>query len=153
MFLMLVDIFPKLRRIYLREVSWKCRRNSVSTRKYVDSCSPDVGWSFDRCWVYWTIFIFSCTMQAYFRRSRSKKEWLSDILQVFHFLVVIGFLWAGLVEFIRNPPFFDAYGDAATRNSLPKGLFEVSIRSIGIYFFKYSLNTLQTSCYYQYLLI
>jgi hypothetical protein len=69
-------------------------------------------------------------MKAYFRRNRTKNEWLSDALQLVHFLIVVGFLWAGLVEFIRNPPFFDAYGDAATRNSLPEGLFEVSICSV-----------------------
>ncbi|XP_031549201.1 uncharacterized protein LOC116286767 [Actinia tenebrosa] len=71
-----------------------------------------------------------CKMQAYFRRSRSKKEWLSDVIQIIHFLIVIGYLWAGLVEFIRNPPFFDAYGDAATRNSLPEGLFENDPRTL-----------------------
>lgn len=65
-------------------------------------------------------------MLAYFRQRRSVKEWLYFSVHVLHFLVVLGFLWAGIVEFISNPPFFDAYGDAATRNSLPEGLFEVN---------------------------
>jgi len=37
----------------------------------------------------------------------------------------MGFLWAGIVEFIRNPPYFDAYGDASALHDLPEGLFEV----------------------------
>lgn len=71
-------------------------------------------------------------MLAYFRRKRTIREWIFAGLQIFHFLVVLGFLWAGLVEFVRNPPFFDAYGDAATRNSLPPDLFEV--KYVGMYF-------------------
>ncbi|XP_032225545.2 uncharacterized protein LOC5501320 isoform X1 [Nematostella vectensis] len=63
-------------------------------------------------------------------RRRSRMEWFYDIIQVFHFMVVMVFLWAGLVEFIRDPPFFDAYGDAATRNELPEGLFENDPRSL-----------------------
>lgn len=62
------------------------------------------------------------------RRRKTCKDYLSDALQVFHFLVAMCFLWAGLVEFIRNPPYFDAYGDAATLNDLPKGLFEVKVQ-------------------------
>ena len=52
---------------------------------------------------------------------------LSDAVQVLHFVVAMSFLWAGLVEFIRNPPYFDAYGDAVTRNELPEDLFEASV--------------------------
>ncbi|KXJ27774.1 uncharacterized protein LOC110233584 [Exaiptasia diaphana] len=69
-------------------------------------------------------------MLAYFRRKRSIKEWLYFSVHLLHFLTVLGFLWAGIVEFIRNPPFFDAYGDAATRNSLPEGLFENDPRTL-----------------------
>lgn len=58
-------------------------------------------------------------------RRKTCKEYAFDALQVVHFLVAMAFLWAGIVEFIRNPPYFDAYGDAATLNDLPKGLFEV----------------------------
>lgn len=42
----------------------------------------------------------------------------------------MGFLWAGIVEFIKNPPYFDAYGDASTQNNLPEGLFETDPRNI-----------------------
>lgn len=119
----------------------------MNTRKYVIQ-RPDVGRSFDLVTLVFIAFVEksspnSFVMQAYFRRSRSRKEWASDILQIFHFLVVLGYLWAGLVEFIRNPPFFDAYGDAATRNSLPEGLFEVRIP------FKYFINTSKIRFYYQ----
>ena len=58
-------------------------------------------------------------------RHKSWKELFFDVLQVFHFLVAMGFLWAGIVEFIRNPPYFDAYGDATALNDLPEGLFQV----------------------------
>ena len=60
-----------------------------------------------------------------FRRRRTFRDYFFDALQVVHFLIAMGFLWAGVVEFIRNPPYFDAYGDAATLNDLPIGLFEV----------------------------
>ena len=59
-------------------------------------------------------------------RSRGWKCLLRDVLQIIHFFVAMGLLWAGIVEFIRNPPFFDAYGDATSaQNELPTGLFEV----------------------------
>lgn len=60
-----------------------------------------------------------------FRRRRNFRDYFFDALQVVHFLIAMGFLWAGVAEFIRNPPYFDAYGDAATLNDLHKGLFEV----------------------------
>ena len=65
-------------------------------------------------------------------RRKSWKEAFFDVLQVFHFLVAMGFLWAGIVEFIRNPPYFDAYGDASTLNDLPEGLFEVLNRNFSL---------------------
>ena len=61
------------------------------------------------------------------RRHKTWKEYFFDTLQVVHFLIAMGFLWAGVVEFIRNPPYFDAYGDATTLNDLPEGLFEVRV--------------------------
>lgn len=59
------------------------------------------------------------------RRTYSKlKHYTFKILQVIHFGIVMFYLWAGLVEFINNPPFFDAYGDAlAGLNKLPEGIF------------------------------
>lgn len=63
-------------------------------------------------------------------RHKTCKENLFNVLQVFHFLVAMGFLWAGIVEFIKNPPYFDAYGDASTRNDLPQGLFQTDPRNI-----------------------
>lgn len=65
-----------------------------------------------------------------FRRRRTFRDYFFDTLQVVHFLIAMGFLWAGVVEFIRNPPYFDAYGDAATLNDLPIGLFETDPRNI-----------------------
>ena len=62
-------------------------------------------------------------------RRKTCKEAFFDVLQVLHFLVAMGFLWSGIVEFIRNPPYFDAYGDASTLNDLPEGLFEVLNRN------------------------
>ena len=32
--------------------------------------------------------------------------------QFLHFCISMFFLWAGVVEFINHPPYFDAYGDA-----------------------------------------
>ncbi|KAL9980496.1 hypothetical protein ACROYT_G009096 [Oculina patagonica] len=64
------------------------------------------------------------------RRRKTWKEYFYDALQVVHFLLAMGFLWAGFVEFIRNPPYFDAYGDASTLNDLPEGLFETDPRNI-----------------------
>ena len=61
------------------------------------------------------------------RRRKTWKEYFYDTLQVVHFLIAMGFLWAGIVEFIRNPPYFDAYGDASALNDLPEGLFEVRV--------------------------
>lgn len=63
------------------------------------------------------------------RRRRTWKEYFYDALQVVHFLIAMGFLWAGVVEFIRNPPYFDAYGDASALNDLPEGLFETDPRN------------------------
>ncbi|XP_066930762.1 uncharacterized protein [Clytia hemisphaerica] len=52
------------------------------------------------------------------------KYYFFKVLQFLHFGVVMFYLWAGLVEFINNPPFFDAYGDALTNmNKLPEGIF------------------------------
>ena len=64
---------------------------------------------------------------ANLRGRKTWKEAFFDVLQVFHFLVAMAFLWAGIVEFIKNPPYFDAYGDASTQNNLPEGLFEVKV--------------------------
>lgn len=64
------------------------------------------------------------------RGRKTCKDYFFDGLQVVHFVIAMGFLWAGIVEFIRNPPYFDAYGDAATLNDLPKGLFETDPRNI-----------------------
>ena len=61
------------------------------------------------------------------RGRKTWKEYFYDALQVAHFLIAMGFLWAGIVEFIRNPPYFDAYGDATSLNDLPEGLFEVRV--------------------------
>ena len=63
-------------------------------------------------------------------RRKTWKEVFFDGLQVFHFLVAMSFLWAGIVEFIKNPPYFDAYGDASTQNNLPEGLFKVNFKYI-----------------------
>ena len=62
------------------------------------------------------------------RRKKTCKELFYNALQVVHFFLAMGFLWAGIVEFIKNPPYFDAYGDASTRNDLPEGLFEVNFK-------------------------
>lgn len=67
---------------------------------------------------------------ANLRRRKTWKETFFDALQVVHFLVAMGFLWAGIVEFIKNPPYFDAYGDASTLNDLPEGLFEVTVNEV-----------------------
>jgi len=53
-----------------------------------------------------------------------KLEKLQLFLQIIHFLIVMFYLWAGIVEFINNPPFFDAYGDALSKNKLPEGIFQ-----------------------------
>ena len=58
-------------------------------------------------------------------RRRTCQEAFFDVLQVIHFLVAMCFLWAGIVEFVKNPPYFDAYGDASVRSDLPQGLFQV----------------------------
>eukprot|EP00112_Aurelia_sp_Birch-Aquarium-sp1_P003015 Seg1338.4 transcript_id=Seg1338.4/GoldUCD/mRNA.D3Y31 product="hypothetical protein" protein_id=Seg1338.4/GoldUCD/D3Y31 len=50
--------------------------------------------------------------------------------QVFHFLISMCYLWAGVVEFIRNPPYFDAYGDADSHIDLPPKLFENDKRMV-----------------------
>ena len=61
-------------------------------------------------------------------QSRGWKRLCFDVVQILHFLVAMCLLWAGIVEFIRDPPIFDAYGDAtSTQNELPTGLFEVRI--------------------------
>lgn len=64
------------------------------------------------------------------RRRKTWKDVFFDALQVFHFLVAMAFLWAGIVEFIKNPPYFDGYGDASTLNDLPEGLFEVKVSKL-----------------------
>lgn len=52
------------------------------------------------------------------------KQYVYKGLQILHFGIVMFYLWAGLVEFINNPPFFDAYGDALVNlNKLPQGIF------------------------------
>jgi len=62
------------------------------------------------------------------------KYFLFKGLQVIHFAIVMFYLWAGLVEFINNPPFFDAYGDAlSSMNKLPQGIFTVSVFCIITY--------------------
>lgn len=56
------------------------------------------------------------------------KFYFFKVLQIIHFLIVMGFIWAGFVEFINNPPFFDAYGDAIVVSKyLPEGIFVVSL--------------------------
>ena len=38
------------------------------------------------------------------------------------------FLWAGVVEFINHPPYFDAYGDAKKNtDELPRNIMHVSL--------------------------
>ena len=68
---------------------------------------------------------------SYFRerRANSKPRYIFfKTLQILHFGVVMFYLWAGLVEFINNPPFFDAYGDALSGlNKLPEGVFAVRL--------------------------
>ena len=49
------------------------------------------------------------------------------LFQILHFLISMCYLWAGVVEFIRNPPYFDAYGDADSHIDLPPNLFEVNV--------------------------
>lgn len=45
------------------------------------------------------------------------------ILQCLHFAVSMTFLWAGVVEFINHPPYFDAYGDAKKNtDELPRNI-------------------------------
>lgn len=63
-------------------------------------------------------------------RRRTCQEAFFDVLQVIHFLVAMCFLWAGIVEFVKNPPYFDAYGDASVRSDLPQGLFQTDPRNI-----------------------
>eukprot|EP00794_Sanderia_malayensis_P001086 gene1086-427_t len=70
-----------------------------------------VGLSTRRCW-----------------RENLKRD-LCIFLQFFHFLLSMAYLWAGVVEFVRNPPFFDAYGDATASIDLPRGFFQNDPRS------------------------
>lgn len=51
---------------------------------------------------------------------------LSKCLQVIHFMIVMSYLCAGLIEFVNNPPIFDGYGDALSKNKLPEGILLVS---------------------------
>ena len=51
---------------------------------------------------------------------------LTLALQVLHFGISMFFLWAGLVEFVNHPPYFDAYGDAEKRSDLLPRLFKVN---------------------------
>ena len=68
---------------------------------------------------------------SYFRERRAiskPRYFFFKTLQILHFGVVMFYLWAGLVEFINNPPFFDAYGDALSGlNKLPEGVFAVRL--------------------------
>ena len=50
----------------------------------------------------------------------------SKCLQIIHFTIVISYLCAGLIEFVNNPPIFDGYGDALSKNKLPEGILQVS---------------------------
>lgn len=50
----------------------------------------------------------------------------SKCLQIIHFAIVISYLCAGLIEFVNNPPIFDGYGDALSKNKLPEGILQVS---------------------------
>ncbi|XP_047125894.1 uncharacterized protein LOC101239856 isoform X1 [Hydra vulgaris] len=63
-------------------------------------------------------------MDQNIRQSGIVKFYMIKILQFLHFLVVFGFLIAGIKEFVENPPLFDAYGDAFIKNKLPEGIFE-----------------------------
>ena len=71
---------------------------------------------------------------SHFRQRRTvtnPRYYFFKILQIIHFGIVMFYLWAGLVEFINNPPFFDAYGDALTgMNKLPEGIFAVRFFSL-----------------------
>ena len=67
-------------------------------------------------------------VKSYFRKEAIVKK-CGLAAQVLHFLVSAGYLWAGIVEFIRNPPFFDAYGDAGTSIDVPRGYVKVSKRA------------------------
>lgn len=58
------------------------------------------------------------------KKMKKVKDHFFKGLQLIHFLIVMAYLWAGLVEFINNPPFFDAYGDAISENRLPEGIFQ-----------------------------
>lgn len=60
------------------------------------------------------------------KKMKKVKDHFFKGLQLIHFLIVMAYLWAGLVEFINNPPFFDAYGDAISENRLPEGIFQVN---------------------------
>lgn len=76
----------------------------------------------------------SNTNEASYFRQRKKfakpRYYFFKTLQVIHFGIVMFYLWAGLVEFINNPPFFDAYGDALSGlNKLPEGVFAVKFFS------------------------
>ena len=53
------------------------------------------------------------------------KHYGGKVLQVIHFGIVMVYLWAGLVEFIQSPSYFDGYGDAAVHNKLPDQLIKV----------------------------
>ena len=53
---------------------------------------------------------------------------LKFLLQCLHFAISMTFLWAGIVEFINHPPYFDAYGDAKKNtDELPKNIMHVSL--------------------------
>jgi len=54
------------------------------------------------------------------------KHYCSKIIQFLHFVMVMVYLWAGLVEFIQSPSYFDGYGDAAVHNKLPSQLLKDS---------------------------
>ena len=55
------------------------------------------------------------------------------LLQCLHFCISMCFLWAGFVEFINHPPYFDAYGDAKKDiDKLPDNIMNVSLSSYHI---------------------
>ena len=56
------------------------------------------------------------------------------LLQCLHFCISMCFLWAGVVEFIHHPPYFDAYGDAKKNiDKLPDNIMHVSLLSYHIF--------------------
>jgi hypothetical protein len=59
----------------------------------------------------------------------NRRRFLYLIFQAVHFVIALGFLIFGLVEFVSNPPYFDGYGDAkASQKQLPKDLFQLVLK-------------------------